>query len=402
MGLIIVLLTGVLVYVVSKGGGAEAGPPSPARARSIQAGGAAAVSMPPATAVSALTSAELPSAPDEPRARDDAIDASGSLEDMIAAAMPAVVAIQTDSARGSGFFVKSDTLVTNAHVVRGSSTVVITFSDGRKGQAAVVSVPQNVDLALLRAMPGSEAAGVLDLASTAGVRPGQEVVAIGSALGVLQNTVTRGIVSALRQDNGVMLLQTDAAINPGNSGGPLLDRSGRVVGVNTMKVGSAASIGFALAADHVRALLDSPANSILRLPGSAESSGNAPFAAMPGTGPDDAHARSLAAYELALRSVAAQSDQIDVYWERFKHACNAAPTWRAGDREWIGFWTEPPDVRANVVDCRQLTDDLLRATSAVRTRITTADEAARRAGIYPGEARDLRHKYRLDWDGWDR
>jgi S1-C subfamily serine protease len=100
---------------------------------------------------------------------------------------------------------------------------------------------------------------MLELSSIGRVRPGQEVIAIGSALGVLQNTVTRGIVSALRNDGGVMLLQTDAAINPGNSGGPLLDRSGRVVGVNSMKVGgAAASIGFAVAADHVRTLVDSP------------------------------------------------------------------------------------------------------------------------------------------------
>ena len=88
------------------------------------------------------------------------------------------------------------------------------------------------------------------------MRPGEEVVAIGSALGVLQNTVTRGIVSAIRIDGGVTLLQTDAAINPGNSGGPLLDRNGTVVGVNTMKVGSAASIGFAVAAEHVRAIVE--------------------------------------------------------------------------------------------------------------------------------------------------
>jgi S1-C subfamily serine protease len=82
------------------------------------------------------------------------------------------------------------------------------------------------------------------------------VVAIGSALGVLQNTVTRGILSAVLTDGGVTLIQTDAAINPGNSGGPLLDRNGQVVGVNTLKLGAAASIGFAVAADHVRAIVE--------------------------------------------------------------------------------------------------------------------------------------------------
>ena len=163
--------------------------------------------------------------------------APASLEDMIAASTPAVVLIETDSGRGSGFFVRRDVLVSNAHVVKGSTTVKLKFSDGKAGSALVIAVAENVDLAILRPAPGSEGTTMLELSSIARVRPGQEVIAIGSALGVLQNTVTRGIVSALRNDGGVMLLQTDAAINPGNSGGPLLDRAGRVVGVNSMKVG---------------------------------------------------------------------------------------------------------------------------------------------------------------------
>ena len=90
-------------------------------------------------------------------------------------------------------------------------------------------------------------------------RVGQEVIAIGSALGVLSNTVTRGIVSAVRQVGAVTLVQTDAAINPGNSGGPLLDRQGMVIGVNSMTVGQAGGEGvaFAVAIDHVTQLLDS-------------------------------------------------------------------------------------------------------------------------------------------------
>ena len=65
-------------------------------------------------------------------------------------------------------------------------------------------------------------------------------MAIGSALGVLQNTVTRGIVSGVRQAGSVTLIQTDAAINPGNSGGPLVDRAGNVIGINTMGVAASA------------------------------------------------------------------------------------------------------------------------------------------------------------------
>ena len=92
---------------------------------------------------------------------------------------------------------------------------------------------------------------MLPLGQVASVRTGQEVIAIGSALG-LQNTVTRGIVSARRQAGRVVLLQTDAAINRGNSGGPLLDRNGVVLGVTTLKMGGQAEgLGFAVAADHV-------------------------------------------------------------------------------------------------------------------------------------------------------
>ncbi|HAK55805.1 MAG TPA: hypothetical protein DCP38_10040, partial [Acidobacteria bacterium] len=76
------------------------------------------------------------------------------------------------------------------------------------------------------------------------------------ALGLLENTVTRGIISAVRRVGGTTFLQTDAAINPGNSGGPLLDTSGRVVGITTLKFGAQAeSLGFAVAADHAAPLL---------------------------------------------------------------------------------------------------------------------------------------------------
>src|SRR5450830_1875581 len=125
---------------------------------------------------------------------------------MVAAAVPAVVMIETASGRGSGFFVRPDLIITNAHVVRGSSMVKLKFADGKDGAATVVSMADGVDLATLRPVTGSEGAVVLELSSVARVRPGQEVIAIGSALGTLQNTITRGIVSALRNDGGVMLI----------------------------------------------------------------------------------------------------------------------------------------------------------------------------------------------------
>jgi hypothetical protein len=326
---------------------------------------------------------------------------------MIAASTPAVVLIETESARGSGFFVRPDVLVTNAHVVKGSTWVKLKFSDGKAGAAMVIAVADNVDLALLRPSAGSEGTTLLELSSIARVRPGQEVVAIGSALGVLQNTVTRGIVSALRADGGVMLLQTDAAINPGNSGGPLLDRAGHVVGVNTMKVGSASSIGFAVAADHVRTLVDNPsaATSGTGSPGSSliASTQKPPGPATPPSPPsDDPRAQAIAAYEAQLKSVQARADQIDDYWDRFRKSCSASDISSGGDRQWFGLWTKRPEIPAAIPACGVWLSDLVQFTSVVRTTMTAADENARRGGVYPGEARDLRKKYRLAWDGWEK
>jgi S1-C subfamily serine protease len=330
--------------------------------------------------------------------------APASLEDMVAEATPAVVLIETDTTRGTGFFVRSNTIVTNAHVVRGATSVRLKLSNGRAGSATVTSVADGIDLALLQPAAGSEGSTILELSSVGHVRPGQEVVAIGSALGVLQNTVTRGIVSAMRQDGRVMLIQTDAAINPGNSGGPLLDHAGRVVGVNTMKVGSATSIGFAIAADHVRNLLDSP-TAAATAPLSAGDSAAMPdsIPSLPPSAPsDDGHAQALEAFELQLKKISLRADQIDDYWERFKKACNVPAAPDHGDREWFGIWNTPPNVQANLADCSLWTNDMLQVSTAVKSAMTTAGESARTTGLYPGQVRALRHKYRLEWDGWDR
>jgi hypothetical protein len=309
--------------------------------------------------------------------------------------------IETDSSRGSGFFVKSDLIVTNAHVVRDSSGVKLKFANGRSGTATVTSLGDGIDLALLRPDSGSEGSTILDLSSIGHVRPGQEVVAIGSALGVFQNTVTRGIVSAMRQDGRVMLIQTDAAINPGNSGGPLLDHSGRVIGVNTMKVGSAASIGFAIAADHVKNLIESPTSPPILPPSPAQAAPALPDeASLP---PQDvARERALEAFELQLKKISLRADQIDEYWDRFKRACSASMSGKHGDREWFGVWDQQPSVQANLADCSVWKTDLLQLATTVNGAMLAADESARTSGIYPGQVRTLRHKYRLEWDGWDR
>ncbi len=340
------------------------------------------------------TNATSPANPDAPPA---------TLEDMIAAATPAVVVIETDTARGSGFYVRADTIVTNAHVVRGATTVTVRLANGRVGTANVTNIGDGIDLALLQPNAGLAGPAVLELSSVGHVRPGQEVVAIGSPLGVFQNTVTRGIVSAMRQDGRVMLIQTDAAINPGNSGGPLLDRNGHVVGVNTMKVGSANAINFAIAADHVRNLLESPGSSPV-LPPSTQVPSALPNQPSPASGgqANDGREQAAEGFELQLKKISLRSDQIDEYWDRFKKACNATMGGPRGDREWFGVWDHQLNVQANLASCSVWMSDLLQVSTAVRTAMIAANESARSGGLIPGQVRQLRHKYRLEWDGWDR
>ena len=142
--------------------------------------------------------------------------------------------------------------MTNAHVVEGQTSVG--FRSGTRHTRPEWSPSRPAaTLPYCRSTTPTAAQPTLRLGSGGSARVGQDVIAVGSALGVLSNTVTRGIVSAVRQVGPVTLLQTDAAINPGNSGGPLIDRSGLVIGVNSMAVARHAGEGvaFAVAIDHV-------------------------------------------------------------------------------------------------------------------------------------------------------
>ncbi len=174
--------------------------------------------------------------------------ASMTLEDVIGRAAPAVVRVETSRGSGSGFFVAADTILTNVHVVTNNAFVTIRRPDGTTTPARVESTAPEFDVAVLRVSNADPGQTVLTMGSGMQARPGQEIFALGTPLG-LQNTVTRGIVSAVRQVSGVTLVQTDAAINPGNSGGPLIDRNGQVVGIATMGISAASAqgLGFGIA-----------------------------------------------------------------------------------------------------------------------------------------------------------
>ena len=134
---------------------------------------------------------------------------------------------------GSGFVISADGyIITNQHVVDGSSKIIVTLTNGKEYTATLVGSDKRTDLALLKI----EAKDLqpLNMGNSDGLKKGQWVLAIGSPYD-LESTVTAGIVSAINRDTGDYLpfVQTDVAINPGNSGGPLIDLQGRVVGVNT-------------------------------------------------------------------------------------------------------------------------------------------------------------------------
>ncbi|MCY3883930.1 MAG: Do family serine endopeptidase [Gammaproteobacteria bacterium] len=152
---------------------------------------------------------------------------------------------------GSGLIVDAENgyVVTNHHVIDEAEKIVVTLLDRREFEAAVVGSDPETDVALLR-IDASDLQE-LDLGNSDELRVGDFVVAIGNPFGFGQ-TVTSGIVSALGRTgldsrNFENFIQTDASINPGNSGGPLVDLSGKVIGINTAIIGSEGSIGIGFA-----------------------------------------------------------------------------------------------------------------------------------------------------------
>jgi S1-C subfamily serine protease len=162
---------------------------------------------------------------------------------------------------GSGFvWDDAGHVITNFHVIENASEALVKLADGREFKASLVGVSKAHDLAVLRIKIPNRRPAPVPIGTSHDLRVGQKVYAIGNPFG-LDWTLTTGIVSALDrslgEENGASiehLIQTDAAINPGNSGGPLLDSTGRLIGVNTAiysPSGSSAGIGFAVPVDTV-------------------------------------------------------------------------------------------------------------------------------------------------------
>jgi S1-C subfamily serine protease len=161
-------------------------------------------------------------------------------------------------ATGSGIVIDDNgTILTNYHVVENAIKVTVSFEKGKTVNAQVVGKDPSNDLAVLRIHPDGLTLHPLTLGNSSGVQVGDPVLAIGNPFD-LERTLTTGVISALQREitapNGFAInnvLQTDAPINPGNSGGPLLDASGRVIGINSQietggSGGGSVGIGFAV------------------------------------------------------------------------------------------------------------------------------------------------------------
>jgi serine protease Do len=164
-------------------------------------------------------------------------------------ATPTVVSVSRRGGSGSGVIVRADgIIITNAHVVGNVRSVEVRTADGRTFTGEVLGTDPTVDTAIVRVRATNLPAA--PLGDSDRLEVGQVAVAIGNPLG-LERTVTRGVVSATNRapegvDIAAGLIQTDAAINPGNSGGPLLDSSGRVIGINTATYSGTTGLGFAV------------------------------------------------------------------------------------------------------------------------------------------------------------
>ena len=206
----------------------------------------------------------------------------GSIADVAAKVTPSVVSIRTvtttksffgrsydSQASGTGIIVSSDGyILTNKHVADGATKISVILDDGTTyNDVELVEVDPLNDVAFLKVKNVSDLKAAT-LGDSKTISIGQQVIAIGNALGQYQNSVTSGIISGTGRtltasdDSGTNaerlsdMIQTDAAINPGNSGGPLVNAAGQVIGLNTATGTSAENMGFAIPISSVKGMLE--------------------------------------------------------------------------------------------------------------------------------------------------
>ncbi len=177
----------------------------------------------------------------------------------------------TESGSGSGVIFKKENgkayIITNNHVVEGASSLKVSLYDGTEVAAKLVGRDSLTDLAVLQ-ISDDHVTKVANFGDSSDLRTGETVIAIGDPLGKdLSRTVTQGIVSGVDRtvsmstsagQTSINVIQTDAAINPGNSGGPLLNTSGKIAGINSMKISedNVEGIGFAIPSNDVKPIAE--------------------------------------------------------------------------------------------------------------------------------------------------
>ncbi len=169
---------------------------------------------------------------------------------------------QQGSSVGSGFVLTSDGYIaTNHHVVDGGSAIQVSLEDGSSYEGELIWSDPILDMAVIKV--DAKNLPVLELGDSDAVEVGELAVAVGNPLGLnFERTVTAGIISALNRsiplENGLAedLIQTDASINQGNSGGPLINKKGKVIGINTYKLNSGEGMGFAIPINILKPILN--------------------------------------------------------------------------------------------------------------------------------------------------
>jgi serine protease Do len=174
---------------------------------------------------------------------------------------PAVVRIETGEASGSGVIIsRTGHVLTSNHVVSDISLVRITLMSGEQYDGVIVARDEACDLAIVAIIADRSDFVAAQVGSSENITVGQEVLAIGFALGLKgQATLSRGVVSAMRNIDGRDYIQTDAPVNPGNSGGPLVNLKGQIIGIVTAKyVGEGVEgMGLAVPIDEAKTLINS-------------------------------------------------------------------------------------------------------------------------------------------------
>jgi len=191
-------------------------------------------------------------------------DTSEDFSDIIIQSVKSVVSIRTDIAQGTGFIINPEGyVVTNAHVLSGARLAEAITSNKEVKQITLIGYNVSLDIALLK-IDGDYS--FLQFEDTKNIKLGEKVIAIGNPLG-LAFSVTEGIVSGINRtgtiNNLPAYIQTDAALNPGNSGGPLLNRNGKVIGINNFKI-QGENLGFALNSEYIIKGINEIANKKLK------------------------------------------------------------------------------------------------------------------------------------------